>query len=714
MKKAFRWLFTSALIGAASAANAESFDPVAIGAEGLVAPGVALFLPQGLERMGPSLALLAPPHIEKTLPAGWALRPRFSRSALRTRLEVAVPPGTSLYGTGEVKGGLLRNGTSIRLWNTDTPEYTVDGGRRLYQSHPWVLGVRPDGTAFGVLADTTWAADLSLPGAVVLTSDGPLFPVIVIEGSGPAQVVRSLASLTGRMPMPPRWALGYQQCRWSYFPAARVREVAEEFRKRGIPCDVLWMDIDYMDAFKVFTFDRKGFGDPVGLNAYLHQLGFKTVYMIDPGVKAQPGYPVYDSGSAADVWVHDASGKPLVGSVWPGPCVFPDFTRPETRFWWAANYRAFMATGIDGVWNDMNEPSVFNGPGKTMPLDAVHRAGGDLLAGTHAQYHNVYGMLMVRATREGVLQANPDKRPFVLSRSNYIGGQRYAATWTGDNGSTEEFMDEAIPMSLNLGLSGQPFNGPDLGGFGENASADLWRRWIAFGAYFPFCRGHACKGTNDKEPWAFGREVENTARIALQRRYRLMPYLYGLFHRSAEDGSPIMEPLFFADPADPRLRSEDRAFLLGDDLLVVPAGSKAALPRGFSRETSLVEGDTRDSYQASLRVRDGAIIPVGVPVQSTEADSLGTLLLKVSLNSSGTAQGDLYEDAGEGYGYQKGEYLVTHYSATRSGDTVTVAVASTEGRRPRPARPLRVDLLTDHGVLSGEGIDGHPVTISLK
>lgn len=696
-------------------AAAETFAPRATGTSGALGDGIALFLPADLPlaRMPPSLCLLARPRPDQPLPASWAVTPAFSYSESRTRATIAVPAGTSLYGTGEVTGPLLRNGHTITLWNTDNYGYKDDDGRRLYQSHPWVLAVRPDGTAFGVIADSTWRAELALNGKIEFTSDGPSFPVIVIDRASPPAVLQALAQLTGTMPLPPKWALGYQQSRWSYNPDARVREIAAEFRRRRIPCDVIWMDIDYMDGYRVFTFNPREFPRPRALNDYLHAHGFKSVWMIDPGVKAEPGYRIYDSGTAANAWVQGAFGTAYHGSVWPGDCVFPDFTRPETRAWWADQYRDFMATGIDGVWNDMNEPAVFDVPGKTMPLLNWHRGGGGLPPGPHARYHNVYGMLMVRATREGILAADPARRPFVLTRSNFLGGQRYAATWTGDNASTWDLLRMSVPMTLNLGLSGQPFNGPDLGGFGGVATGELWAHWIAVGSLFPFARGHAQKDLPPKEPWAFGPEVEGVARVALERRYRLLPYYYTLFRGSSLSGLPILRPVFFADPRDPNLRTEDQAFLVGDDLLVVPKWAEhPRLPNGIWRTVSLVgEDSATDKYQPDLKLRGGAIVPLGRIVQSTAEESLDPLTLLVSLDEHGRAVGQLYEDAGDGFAYRTGDYLLTTYAAVRSGDEVTVTVAHSEGHRVRPSRRIVIQLVTESGAITAEGADGRPVII---
>ena len=712
-------LFLLTLLVAAPILRAapERFSPVAVGFSGRIGEGTAIFLPAGMTMatMPQSLALVLKPKALGELPAGWTLQPEFSGSAAHTRFTLAVPAGSSLYGTGEVTGPLLRNGRTIRLWNTDNYEYVDDGGRRLYQSHPWVLGVRPDGSAFGVIADTTWAAELSLEGAITFTSDGPPFPVVIIERSSPQDVLRALSSLIGTIPMPPRWALGYQQCRYSYYPAAQVRQIADEFRKRRIPCDVIWMDIDYMDGFRIFTFSPAGFPDPKALNAYLHERGFKSVWMIDPGVKAEPGYRIYDSGTAADAWVHDAKGNAFQGKVWPGECVFPDFTRPETRAWWGANYKDFIALGVDGVWNDMNEPSVFDVPEKTMPLDNWHRGGGGLAPGPHAQYHNVFGMLMVRATREGISAARPAKRPFVLTRSNFLGGQRYAATWTGDNASTWTHLRMAIPMTLNLGLSGQPFNGPDLGGFGMHADPELWGQWMAMGALFPFCRGHSDNDAPHKEPWVFGPEVESASRIALDRRYRLLPYIYTLFYESSLNGAPVLDPVFFADTRDPALRSEGQVFLLGQDLLVVPRwADHPHLPRGIWRSVSIVDGDQADKFQVDLRVRGGAILPLGRVVQNTTEESLDPLTLLVSPDELGNASGLLFEDAGDGYGYQSGDFLSTTYRAETHNGQVVVSVSASVGQRARPKRPVEVEVVTDQGIFRGSGTDGQPIAVSLK
>lgn len=673
----------------------------------MVGNGIAKFIPKGYDaKKVPSLAISKEPEEQGKLQKDWRLIPEFSSTDGKANALLRVPKCTSLYGGGEVTGSLLRNGKTIKLWNTDSGAYGVDNGTRLYQSHPWIMGVREDGTAFGILFDTTWKATLSCTDdKIELRSEGLPFRVFIIDRESPQAVVRGLAELTGTMPMIPKWALGYHQCRFSYQPDSRVIEVADTFRYKRIPCDAIWMDIDYMDGFRIFTFNPEKFPNPKAVNRDLHLRGFHSTWMIDPGAKVDPDYFVYKSGTENDVWVKTAKGENFHGDAWPGAAAFPDFTYPKAQKWWAGLYKAFLAQGVDGVWNDVNEPQINDTPNKTMPEDNIHRGGGDLPQGTHLQYHNVYGMLMVRSSREGMLSARPDKRPFILTRSNFLGGQRYAATWTGDNGSTWEHMKLSIPMSLTLGLSGQPISGADIGGFLFNANGDLFGNWIGFGAFYPFSRGHACAGTNNKEPWAFGPEVEKASRIAIERRYILLPYFYTLMHEAATDGMPIMRPAFFADPKDLSLRAEEQYFLVGDNLMVVPAFvEKANYPKGIWRELSLVDGDKTDKYQANLKIRGGAIIPTGKVIQNTTEESLDPLTLIVCLDENGKAQGELYWDTGDGWDFQKKQYCMQKYVAEKQGNSVVVKIAGQDGlMNLKSGNMAIVKVITDNGVRQASG-----------
>ena len=639
----------------------------------MVGDRIAKFIPAGYDAKSiPSFAIDKEPREQGALPPNWELIPDFTSTNGKANASLSIPEGTSIYGGGEVTGPLLRNGKTIKLWNTDSGAYGVDNGKRLYQSHPWMMGVRKDGTAFGILFDTSWKAELSCTNQKIeLKSEGVPFRVFIIDRDSPQAVVRGLSELTGTMPMIPRWALGYQQSRFSYTPANRVIEIADTFRQKKIPCDVIWMDIDYMDGYRIFTFNPTTFPNPKAVNRDLHIRGFHSAWMIDPGAKVDPDYFVYKSGTENDIWVKTADGKNFTGDAWPGAAAFPDFTYPKANKWWRSLYKDFLAQGVDGVWNDVNEPQINDTPNKTMPENNFHRGGGKIPAGTHLQYHNVYGFLMVKASREGIMDVRPEKRPFILTRSNFLGGQRYAATWTGDNGSSWEHLKMSVPMSLTLGLSGQPFSGADIGGFLFNANADLFGNWIGFGAFYPFARGHACAGTNNKEPWAFGKEIEDASRIALERRYILLPYFYTLLHEASTNGMPIMRPVFFADPKDLSLRAEEEAFLIGDDLLIIPAfANHPNLPKGIWRELSLVEGDKQNKYQAKIKLRGGSIVPTGKIIQNTNEKSLDPLTLLVCLDSQGQAKGTMYWDAGDGWTFKKGDYSQQTFTAEKDGNTV--------------------------------------------
>ena len=673
----------------------------------MVGNGIAKFIPEGFDaKKVPSFAIEKEPREQGTLPSDWVLVPNFSLTDGKANASLTVPEGTSIYGGGEVTGSLLRNGKTIKLWNTDSGAYGVDNGTRLYQSHPWMMGVRKDGTAFGILFDTSWKAELSsTDNKIELRSEGELFRVFIIDRESPQAVVRGLSELTGTMPMIPRWALGYHQSRFSYSPDRRVIEIADTFRLKRIPCDAIWMDIDYMDGYRIFTFNPQGFPNPKAVNRDLHLRGFHSTWMIDPGAKVDPNYFVYKSGTENDIWVKTADGKDFNGDAWPGAAAFPDFTYPKANKWWQNLYKDFLAQGVDGVWNDVNEPQINDTPNKTMPEDNIHRGGGNLPAGKHIQYHNVYGFLMVKSSREGIMAVRPEKRPFILTRSNFLGGQRYAATWTGDNFSCWDHLKMSVPMSLTLGLSGQPISGADIGGFLFNADADLFGNWIGFGAFYPFARGHACAGTNNKEPWAFGKEIEDASRIALERRYILLPYFYTLMHEASTNGMPIMRPVFFSDPKDLSLRAEEEAFLIGDDLLIIPAfASQPALPKGIWKELSLVNGDTNDKYQAKMKIRGGSIIPTGKIIQNTTESSLDPLTLLVCLDEQGKASGSMYWDAGDGWSYKKGDYSLQQFTAERKDNKVIVKLTGKTGKGETENKDMAiVKVITEKGILHASG-----------
>ncbi|XP_073139357.1 uncharacterized protein [Henckelia pumila] len=636
-------------------------------------------------------------------------------------VSIEFPPSTSFYGTGEVSGQLERTGKRIFTWNTDAYGYGPET-TSLYQSHPWVLAVLSNGEALGVLADTTRRCEIDVQKELnIKFISSSSYPVITFGPfASPTDVLASFSRAIGTVFMPPKWSLGYHQCRWSYNSDARVRQIAKMFREKGIPCDVIWMDIDYMDGFRCFTFDQERFPDPMSLVEDLHQSGFKAIWMLDPGIKNEKGYLVCDSGSESDIWIQSADGKPFVGEVWPGPCVFPDFTQLRARSWWANLVKDFISNGVDGIWNDMNEPAVFKTATKTMPETNIHRGDAELGGcQNHSYYHNVYGMLMARSTYKGMKLANERKRPFVLTRAGFVGSQRYAATWTGDNLSNWEHFHMSISMVLQLGLSGQPLSGPDIGGFAGNATPKLFGKWMGVGSMFPFCRGHSETGTADHEPWSFGEECEEVCRRALRRRYRFLPHIYTLFYIAHTRGIPVVTPAFFADPKDLELRDQENLFLLGTLLIYASTGQDQEL---YQMQHKLPKGiwlsfDFEDSHPdlPALYLKGGSIIPLAPLYQHVgEANDTDDLTLLVALDEYGNAEGSLFEDAGDGYDYANGEYLMTTYVAECQPSVVTVKVLKTEGKWKRPNRRLYVKLLLGKcAMIDAWGTDGEILEIPM-
>lgn len=682
----------------------------------MIDKAVAVFYPKDFR----SDKHLPSPVFERELsPVGpldpsWKIRPEYSQQDGRSVARITIGEDDDIYGTGEVIGDLRRNGKEVVFWNSDNYGYTKNEGKNLYQSHPWVLGLRKDGSAYGIIADNTWKSSLKSEGnTLTFVSEGPAFRIIVIEGESSKEVLKTLAKLSGTMELPPMWAIGYQQCRYSYYPDTRVKNIVDSLRQERFPADVVWMDIDYMDSFKVFTFNPETFPDPHGLADHIHARDMKAVYMIDPGIKVEPGYFVYDQGHANDYFVKKPDGTEFTGSVWPGPCNFPDYTRHEVRSWWSGLTKEFMLKGADGLWNDMNEPSVFDGVDGTMDEDAMHLGGDGYTADSHLRYHNVYGMNMVKASKEGSLLAHPDKRPFVLSRDNFLGGQKYGATWTGDNRSSWDHLKMSIPMTLNLGLSGQPFNGPDLGGFGADAEAELLAHWYATGVYFPFVRNHSEKGTVNQEPWAFGKRIEDICRTAVERRYRLLPYIYTLFREASIDGLPVMRPLFMADEKDLSLRQEQRVYMLGDDLMIIPRwATDPSLPKG---DWDIIRfEDKDDEYQAYVALRPGAIVPMANLYQSTEQFKTDSLTLLVNPAADGLASGVMYEDAKDGFEYRKGQFAEYAFTATTDAKGVlTVTMRQTGGNADYGQKTLRIAYVYDGKILFSPWVIGDSVTMKI-
>lgn len=710
-------------------------------APGLLDANAARFLPPGVAcgTLMPSFALEEPVRATRPVPSGWGPRPEFSREGASYVAHLTTGPGTDLYGTGEIAGPLRRNGKRTQAWTEMPNPSSGQGGFRwddtydhLYQAHPWVIGVNADGTAFGVFADTSARTWIDLTDGIRFEASTP-FPVIVLKGEAPADVLRQLAELTGHLDMPPRWALGHHQSRFSYVDEAEMRGIAADLRAHSIPTDALWFDGAYMKDYRHFAFDPAHYPDPVGLISDLHTMGYHVVPIVDPGIRADPSFPLYQDAHDQRLFLESYPGTEYTGLVWGGSeFAFPDFSRLETRAWWSLHMSQFVQTyGFDGVWDDMNEPVVLEVVA-WYPEESTMALGDDRhTGGTHDVFHNVYALQELDATEAALRAAHPDRRPFVLTRSNFLGGHRHAATWTGDNTASWDHLRWSIAMIANLGLSGQPFAGADIGGFmvpaGTEGTPDPWdpelfAHWIGIGVFYPFCRNHSA-GLDDPSTrilgggpthhaWDFGPEIERTYREAVERRYRLMPYLYTQFREAARTGVPVLRPLFMAAPAVTRLRAEDRAFLFGPDLLIVPqwpAGvlddaSAIELPDDFPYEITLVgERPDLDAAHPRVHIRSGAIVPTGVVAQTTSYDPSSTLDLYLALDANGTATGTLYEDAGEGHAYLEGDYREIALRAETISGRVVITLERQSGSLELPTRTVRAYLYGPTGVRTATG-----------
>ena len=524
-------------------------------------------------------------------------------------------------------------------------------------------------------------------------SFGGLTDLYLLAGPTLPEVVRRYARLTGRAPLPPLWALGYHQCRWSYQNAAEFRGLAAQFAAADIPVSALWYDIDYMDGFRLFTWNRAAFPDPAALNLELKAAGIRSVAIIDPGVKRESGYAVYDRGREQRVFCQTASGRDYVGKVWPGDTVFPDFTLAKTQDWWANELAGFIReSALDGVWLDMNDPAT--GYSRTEEMRFNHGAIA------HDRYHNQYAHFMAKASQQACHQYDPESRPFLLTRSACAGTQRYSAVWTGDNASTWQHLRMALPCSLNLSLSGMAFNGPDIGGFIGDATAELLVRWHQACCLFPWFRNHSVRHSRRQEPWQFGPEPLRAMRGAIRTRYRLLPYLYQCFCNHWRHGDPIIRPLFYHYP-EPEYADLDDQYLLGDAVLVAPIlhgdgqgpeifrnGVKmqqraVVLPPGSLwfdlNRGAWLEGGQTVNYAAALDelplfVRDGAVVPYYAgPLQNSRM-ALNTVELHFFCHQQ-PAQFAYFVDDQESQHYQSGDYGVTHIAAVIDNERLRVTLA---------------------------------------
>jgi len=577
-------------------------------------------------------------------------------------------PEEKFLGLGEKTGNLNRRGSKYVNWNSDVPAYALNADP-LYQTIPFYIGIH-DRVTYGIFLDNSYQTTFNFGASTddqfsSFSAACGEMNYYFFGASTVAGIIKDYTWLTGRMPMPPLWSLGYQQCRWSYFPESEVIDLAQKFRDKKIPCDVIYLDIDYMDGYKIFTWNKERFPEPKNMISKLNELGFHIVTIVDPGIKVEKGYFAYDEGIKNDYFIKYPGGRNYTGSVWPGRCHFPDFTKPDVRAWWSGSFIHLTDPGVEGFWNDMNEPSAW---GQSIPNILEFDFDGRSAAMTQA--HNVYGLEMSRATFEGTMNLLKGKRPFVLTRAGFSGIQRYSAVWTGDNEATDDHMLLSARMVTSMGLSGLSFTGPDVGGFMGNPSKELYARWLSLGVYTPFFRNHSAWDTKAKEPWSFGTDILNLSIGLISMRYKLLPYLYSEFYQSVINGMPVARSLAINYTFDEKIYSWkfQNQYLFGSSILVAPVScnqnfAKVYLPEGewYRMSTGeLFKGKNEIIVDAPLNdlpvfVMASGIIPMQSVVQYTSQKPSSLLEIHV-YNGSQSNTFVYYEDDGSSYDYEKGIY----------------------------------------------------------
>ena len=580
------------------------------------------------------------------------------------------------YGLGDKTGFLDKRHYDYEMWNTDNPDPQVDNFKALYKSIPFFMALT-DSHVYGIFMDNTWKSyfDMGRESEEYywFGAKGGNLDYYYIAGDSLAQVLKNYTYLTGTCPLPQRWTLGYHQSRWGYMTREDVEEVARGMRENDIPCDVLHFDIDYMQDYKVFTWNRGRYdGDPEGYLASLAERGFKAVTINDPGVKKQEGYEVYDEGVEKGYFARTPEGEVYINAVWPGDAAFPDFGSPAVRKWWGEKQKFLLDMGVRGIWNDMNEPASFHGP---LPETVVF--SDEARETTHGEMHNVYGHLMAKAAYEGLKKLD-GRRPFVITRACYAGSQKYTTAWTGDNHSIWSHIQLLIPQLCNLGLSGMPFVGTDVGGFGSDTTPELLARWVEAGCFSPLFRNHSALGTRPQEPWQFGEEVLDIYRKYVKLRYSWIPYFYDLFYEEEQTGAPLMRPLVFHYEKDENARVCNDEFMLGDRILAAPVVNQGAVRRMvYLPEGKWYDYWTREEYTGPVSfvaeapldtcpvyVKAGSVIPTMEPRSYVEEKPLDTLILDVYPGKGSWAH---YLDNGEDFAYREGKYHLYRFTVEEDG-----------------------------------------------
>ncbi|MFT4565104.1 MAG: alpha-glucosidase [Saprospiraceae bacterium] len=601
-----------------------------------------------------------------------------------------VYPSEVYYGLGDKPSDMNLRGRKFENWGSDCYGYEW-AADPLYKNIPFYYGLH-GGVGYGIFFDNSFRTYFDFASerdnAASYWAHGGEMNYYFIAGPELMEVNKRFARLTGTHDMPAMWSLGFQQCKWSYYPEEEVRSIAKSMRDYKIPCDAIYLDIDYMDGFRCFTWDNERFPDPKKLVKDLSDDGFKTVVIIDPGIKIDHAYSVFQEGLEKGYFLKRFDGTHAVGKVWPGECYFPDFTRPEVREWWADLYKGLIdEVGIAGVWNDMNEPALFEVESKTMPDDVLFDYDGNTCS--HLKAHNIYGMQMARATYEGVKKHGNNKRGLIITRSGYAGLQRYSSIWTGDNISTWQHVSIANIQSQRMAISGVSFSGSDIGGFIGKPTPDMMVRWIQLAIFHPFCRVHSSQDDGDQEPWSFGEETRELFREAVEIRYRMLPYHYTAFYRHHRTGEPILRPLVFFDQHDPNVHNRNHEFLCGDHILTTSIHEENAknanvyLPSGewYDYWTNKVSNGSKEIEVAltpstfPFFIKAGAIIPFYPLQQFVDEIEIEEVELKIYY-TQGEETSYLYEDAHNGYEYEDGgiRYTTWHYKGTAEQLSIIQAV----------------------------------------
>lgn len=593
--------------------------------------------------------------------------------------------GERFIGLGEKTGPLNRRGRGYQNWNTDVFGYSTEADP-LYCTTPFYIGVH-HGLSYGIFFDNTYKSFFNFGASnnrfASFYADGGEMNYYFMHSPTVAEILKRYSWLTGKMELPPLWSIGYQQCRYSYYPDKEVLNLARTFRDKDIPADTIVFDIHYMDDYKIFTWNKRDFSDPEDLLRQLREMGFHVVVMCDPGIKVESGYKTYEDGVKEDAFIKYPDGTYYTGQVWPGWCHFPDFTKPATREWWKEQFKEYVQLGVEGFWNDMNEIATW---GQMIPENIEMDFEGNKTS--MRQGRNVYGMQMARSTYEGAKALLNGKRPFNLTRSAYSGIQRYAAVWTGDNTAYDEHMLLGVRLVNSMGLAGIPFTGYDIGGFVGDANNKLFARWISIGTFSPFFRGHSMINSRDSEPWAYGEEVEQISRNYIKFRYQLLPYIYSLFYEASTTGMPVQRSLAIEFTHDAKIYDGlyENQYLFGPSFLVAPVESykdfvKVYFPEG--EWYSLYDGKKYAGnnevivecpvQRLPVFVRGGSLVPM-IPVKANTKEKSEVLIIHAYIGSNDSSF-VFYEDDGSTFNYHQGEFLRREFKLHANEKKITLTPA---------------------------------------